>query len=65
MEYVVGVVALLAVLFLVGRGTPLHSWPLIIAATLAVVVAVVLLERGGRPTTILPRTPAFGSAAQR
>ncbi|HEX8101811.1 MAG: hypothetical protein QOC71_1882 [Thermoplasmata archaeon] len=47
MEYVVGVVALLAVLFLVGRGTPLHSWPLIIAATLAVVVAVVLLERGG------------------
>ena len=47
METVVAVVALLAVLVLVGRGTSLHSWPLIIAATLTVVVAVVLLERGG------------------
>ena len=47
METVIAVVALLAVLVLVGRGTSLHSWPLIIAATLAVVVAVVLLERGG------------------
>jgi hypothetical protein len=47
METVVAVVALLAVLVLVGRGTSLHSWPLIIAATLAVVVAVVLLERAG------------------
>jgi hypothetical protein len=47
METVVAVVALVAVLFLVGRGTPLHSWPLIVAATLAVVVAIVLLERSG------------------
>jgi hypothetical protein len=47
MEIVVSVVALLAVLFLVARGTPLHSWPVILAATLVVVVAVVLLERGG------------------
>jgi hypothetical protein len=46
-EIAVAVVALLAVLFLVGRGTPLRSWPLILAATLAVVVAVVLLERSG------------------
>lgn len=47
MEMVVGIVALLAVLFLVGRGTPLTAWPLIVAATLAVVVAIVLLDRYG------------------
>src|SRR5919199_3629480 len=47
METLVAVVALVAVLLLVGRGTPLHSWPLIVAATLAVVVAIVLLERNG------------------
>ena len=41
------VVALLAVLVLVGRGLALGRWPAVIAVTLAVVVAVVLAERSG------------------
>lgn len=47
MEWVASVVALLAVLFLVSRGLPGRQWPAIIALTLAVIVAVVLLERSG------------------
>jgi hypothetical protein len=47
MEYMVALVGLLAVLFLVGRGVPGSRWPVIIAATLAVVVLVVLAERSG------------------
>jgi hypothetical protein len=47
MEYLVALVGLLAVLFLVGRGVPGRRWPVIIAATLAVVVVVVLAERSG------------------
>ena len=47
METVVGIVALVAVLFLVGRGMSMRSWPFVIAATLAIVVVIVLLERGG------------------
>lgn len=47
MTWIVSVVALLAVLFLVGRGLPLSRWPAIIAATLAVILLVVLVERSG------------------
>lgn len=47
MEYVLPVVALLAVLFLVARGLPAARWPLVIAGTLVVIVAVVLIERAG------------------
>lgn len=44
---VVSVVALLLVLFLVGRGLPGRRWPIIIAGTLAVIVLVVLAEQNG------------------
>ena len=47
MSYVGPIVALLAVLFLVGRGMPARRWSAIIAVTLAVVVLVVLAERNG------------------
>lgn len=47
MQIALGVVSLLLVLFLVGRRMPGRRWPAIIAATLAVVVLVVMLERGG------------------
>lgn len=47
MTWIVSAVALLAVLVLVGRGTPLARWPAIVAATLLVIVVVVALERGG------------------
>ena len=47
MTWVVSLVALLAVLFLVGRGMPLTRWPVIIAATLAVVLLIVALEQNG------------------
>lgn len=43
----ISVVALVAVLVLVGRGLPRGRWPLLIAATLAFVVAIVLVEQGG------------------
>lgn len=46
-EKVVGMVALVAVLFLVGRGLPGRQWPVVIAVTLAVVLAVVLAEQSG------------------
>ena len=47
MDKVLAVVGLVAVLVLVGRGTSARSWPIIIAATLAVVVAIVFIERAG------------------
>lgn len=47
MQIALGVVSLLLVLFLVGRGMPARRWPAIIAATLAVIVLVLMLERGG------------------
>jgi hypothetical protein len=46
-DRLVSVVAVLAVLFLVGRGLPGRRWPVVIAATLALVVVVVLAERNG------------------
>lgn len=47
MDKVFGIVALVAVLFLVSRGLPGRRWPVILAATLAVVLAVVLAEQNG------------------
>lgn len=47
MDKVVGVVAMLAILFLVGRGLPGRLWPVVIAATLALVLAVVMAEQNG------------------
>jgi hypothetical protein len=47
MTWIVPLVALLAVLFLVGRGLPLSRWPVIIVATLAVIVLVVAAEQNG------------------
>ena len=47
MEKAIGVVAILAVLVLVSRGLPGRRWPVIIAATLAVILLVVLVERAG------------------
>ncbi len=39
--------AMLAVLFLVGRRLPARRWPIVLAATLAVIVLVVLAEQNG------------------
>lgn len=47
MTWIVSLVALLAVLFLVGRGMPFSRWPVIIAATLAVILLVVAAEQNG------------------
>ena len=47
MDKIVGIVATLAVLFLVARGLPGRRWPVVIAATLAVVLAVVAAEQYG------------------
>lgn len=47
MTSIVSVVALLLVLVVVSRGLPGRQWPVIIAATLAVVLAVVALEASG------------------
>jgi hypothetical protein len=47
MTWVLPLIAMLAVLFLVGRGMPLSRWPVIIAATLAVVLLVVAAEQNG------------------
>lgn len=47
MDKIVAVVATLAVLVLVGRGLPARRWPVVIAATLAVILLVVLAERFG------------------
>jgi drug/metabolite transporter (DMT)-like permease len=44
---IVSVVAMLALLFLMGRRLPGRRWPVVIAATLAVVVLVVLAEQNG------------------
>jgi hypothetical protein len=60
MEWFAPLVALLAVLFLVSRRLPGQNWPVIIAVTLAFIVAVLLLERSG----LWPqswRTPIRGS----
>lgn len=47
MDKVAGIVALVAVLFLVARGLPGRQWPVILAATLAVIICVVLAEQNG------------------
>ncbi len=47
MEWIVSLVALGAILILVGRGLPGRSRLLAVAATLAFVLVVVLLERSG------------------
>lgn len=47
MDKVALVVSLLLCLFLVSRGMPLRSWPVVIAATLAIVLLVVLAEQNG------------------
>jgi hypothetical protein len=47
MEWIGAVAALLAVLFLVGRGIPRRSMLLAIAVALALVVLVVAVERAG------------------
>lgn len=47
MDKVVIVVSMLACLFLVSRGMPGRNWPAVIAATLAVVLIVVLAEQNG------------------
>jgi drug/metabolite transporter (DMT)-like permease len=46
-DRLVALVAMLAVLFLVGRRLPARRWPMILAVTLAVVVLVVLAEQNG------------------
>lgn len=43
----ISVVALVAVLVLVGRGLPRGRWPLLIAATLGFIVLIVFVERSG------------------
>ncbi len=45
MDRWVAVIGLLAVLFLIGRSMPGRSWLAVIAITLALIVAVVFLER--------------------
>ena len=47
MSVLVGVVSMLLVLFLVGRGLPARRWPVVLAATLAVILLIVLAERSG------------------
>lgn len=47
MGALISAVALLGVLLLVGRRLPAARWPLVIAATLAVILLVVGVERAG------------------
>lgn len=47
MSVIVGVVAMLLVLFLVGRRLPARRWPVVLAATLAVILLIVLAEQSG------------------
>ncbi|MEH3144244.1 MAG: hypothetical protein PGN34_02590 [Methylobacterium frigidaeris] len=47
MDIAVSVVSLLLVLFLIARGTPGRSLLVVLAATLAVVVLIVGIERAG------------------
>lgn len=47
MEWIVSVVALLAVLFLVGRGMPGRPMLIAVAVALGVVVLILLVERAG------------------
>lgn len=44
---IVSIVSMLACLFLVSRTMPGRNWPMIIAATLAVILIVVFLEQNG------------------
>jgi uncharacterized membrane protein len=46
-DRLVALVAMLAVLFLIGRRMPARRWPIILAVTLAVIVLLVLLEQNG------------------
>jgi drug/metabolite transporter (DMT)-like permease len=46
-DRLVALVALLALLFLMGRRLPARRWPMILAVTLAVIVLVVLAEQNG------------------
>jgi hypothetical protein len=46
-ERLVSIVAVLAVLFLVGRGVPGRRWPLLIAVTLAIVAGILVIEQNG------------------
>lgn len=47
MDKIVAIVAMLAFLVLVGRGLPGSRWPVVIAATLAVILVIVLAENNG------------------
>lgn len=47
MEWIAPLIGLLAVLFLVGRRLPGQAWLVTVAVALAVIVAVVWLERSG------------------
>ena len=47
MDKIVAAVAMLAVLVLVGRRLSTRRWPVVIAATLAVILLVVVAERVG------------------
>ena len=47
MDKIFGLIAVLASLVLVSRGMPTQRWPVVVAATLAVVLAVVLAEQYG------------------
>ena len=47
MEWLAPLIGLLAVLFLVGRRLPGQAWLMAVAAALAFIVAVLLLERLG------------------
>lgn len=46
-DRLVALVGMVLVLVLVGRGLPGRRWPLVIAATLALVLLVVLAEQSG------------------
>jgi hypothetical protein len=47
MEYFVPLLIGLTLIWLIGRGTPWNAKLLTLAVTLAVIVAIVLLERSG------------------
>ncbi len=47
LDKIVIVVAMLACLLLVGKAMPGRNWPAVVAATLAVVLLVVLAEQNG------------------
>jgi hypothetical protein len=47
MDKIVAAAALIAVLFLVGRGTPYRQWLVVTAVVLAVILVVVGIEQNG------------------